>query len=105
LIAFPGAITPVTAIKLGNEGVMNSEGSTGYGPDDMGDDEQESEVAEYDEYTEDPPDDGLVIAEDNDDDAEEATDWAARHPKAATRPEERDDESAEQAAMREIPGT
>ncbi|HSZ39968.1 MAG TPA: hypothetical protein VK817_08425 [Trebonia sp.] len=73
---------------------------TGYGPDDMGDDEQDTEVAEYEEYIEDPPDD-LVIAEDADDDAEKAEDWAARHPKAATRPEEPDDESAEQAAIRE----
>lgn len=77
----------------------------GQGPDDLGDDEQETEIAEYDEYVEDPPDAGLVIAEDNDDDAEAAQDWAAAHPRAATAKPERDDESAEQAAMHDIPDT
>jgi hypothetical protein len=47
---------------------------SGHGPDDMGDDEQESEVAGYEQYIEDPPDD-LVITEDDgsdtDEDAEE----------------------------------
>ena len=80
----------------------------GYGPDDMGDDEQEMEVGEYEEYIEDPPDD-LVIAEDNDDDAEEATDWAATHPRAVAREEqeaeEPDDEPAEHSAIHEIPNT
>ncbi len=55
---------------------------TGHGPDDMGDDEQETDVAAYEQYIEDPPDD-MVIAEDDDADAEQATDWAARHPAAA----------------------
>lgn len=54
----------------------------GYGPDDMGDDEQETEVEEYERYIEDPPDD-LQITEDADDDASAAYDWAARHPEAA----------------------
>jgi hypothetical protein len=83
---------------------MNADsGRPGYGPDDMGDDEQESEVAEYEEYIEDPPGD-LEITEDDDNDAEEATDWSARHPRAATREEEPGDEPAEQAALREIRG-
>jgi hypothetical protein len=47
---------------------------SGHGPDDMGDDEQESEVAGYEHYLEDPPDD-LVITEDDDtgEDAEETS--------------------------------
>jgi hypothetical protein len=68
----------------------------------MGDDEQETEVAEYEQYIEDPPDD-LVIAEDNDDDAERAVDWADRHPRQVAGPEAEDDQSAEQAALHEIP--
>jgi hypothetical protein len=72
----------------------------GFGPDDMGDDQQESELSEYEQYIEDPPDE-LVIAEDDDDDAEQATDWAARHPKAAETDPEPDDESAEESAIRE----
>lgn len=75
---------------------------SGHGPDDMGDDEQEFEVAEYEQYIEDPPDD-LVISEDDDSDAEEAEDWAARHPRAATRPEV-PDEAAEDSAIHETPG-
>jgi hypothetical protein len=71
---------------------------TSYGPDDFGDDEQETEVSEYEQYIEDPPDD-FVIAEDNDDDAEEDADWAARHPSAATEPDVPDDEGAEDAAV------
>jgi hypothetical protein len=69
----------------------------------MGDDEQEFEVSEYEQYIEDPPDD-LVISED-DSDAENAEDWAARHPSAATKPEVPDDQAAENAAIHEIPGT
>lgn len=88
---------------------------TGYGPDDLGDDEQQAEVSEYDRYTEDPPDQGVLIAEDNDDDAEAAEDWAAKHPErvadesAADRTldadPDSDDEPAERAAMHDIPGT
>jgi hypothetical protein len=70
----------------------------------MGDDEQEFELSEYEEYIEDPPDD-LVISEDDDRDAEDAEDWAARHPSAATKPEVPDDVAAEDAAIHEIPGT
>jgi hypothetical protein len=88
--------------------------STGYGPDDMGDDEQEAEVAGYEYYLEDPPDD-LIITEDDDDDAEAAADWAARHPHAAAHDEDEEsvelddepteqNEPAEQAAMHEIRG-
>jgi hypothetical protein len=43
---------------------------SGHGPDDMGDDEQESEVAGYEQYIQDPPDD-LVITEDDDPDPDE----------------------------------
>jgi hypothetical protein len=88
----------------------------GHGPDNMGDDEQETEVAEYEQYIEDPPDD-LLIAEDDDEDAGEAADWAARHPRAVERDDDeepraaelddeptREDEPAEQAAMHEIRG-
>jgi hypothetical protein len=53
-----------------------------YGPDDMGDDEQEFEAEEYERYIEDPPND-LVVTEDDDADAEDAQDWADRHPAAA----------------------
>ena len=72
----------------------------GYGPDDMGDDAQETEVSEYEQYIEDPPED-LVIAEDDDNDAVQATDWAARHPRAATNASEPDDKPAEESALRE----
>ena len=48
---------------------MDSDERIGHGPDDMGDDEQEFEVSEYEQYIEDPPDD-LVISEDDDSDAE-----------------------------------
>jgi hypothetical protein len=78
----------------------------------MGDDEQETEVAEYEQYIADPPDD-LLIAEDDDKDAEEAADWAARHPRAAAHDDEpqaaelddeptKGNEPAEQAALHEI---
>jgi hypothetical protein len=72
----------------------------GYGPDDMGDDAQETEVGEYQQYIEDPPED-LVIAEDDDDDANQATDWAARHPRSATSDQVRGDKPAEESALRE----
>ena len=85
---------------------MNSdERSVGHGPDDMGDDEQEFEVAEYEQYIENPPED-LVISEDDDDDAEEAQDWADRHPRRVVRDDDTDnddDAPAEQAAIHEIP--
>jgi hypothetical protein len=78
----------------------------------MGDDEQETEVAEYEQYIEDPPDD-LLIAEDDDEDAGKAADWAARHPRAAAHDDEpqaaelddeptKENEPAEQAALHEI---
>jgi hypothetical protein len=84
---------------------MSSDARRGYGPDDMGDDEQETEVAEYEQYIEDPPDD-LVISEDDDNDAGEAADWAARHPRAAARDDEpaQDDEPAEDSALHETRG-
>ena len=67
----------------------------------MGDDEQETEVAEYQQYIEDPPDD-LVIAEDDDNDAEQAMDWADRHAReVAADTGEEDDEPAENAAIHE----
>jgi hypothetical protein len=66
----------------------------------MGDDEQESEIQEYQSYLDEPPDD-LVIHEDDDSDAEEAVDWAARHPRAAGSVREPSDESAEESAIRE----
>ena len=75
----------------------------GCGPDDMGDDAQETEVAEYEQYIEDPPAD-LVIAEDDDNDAEQATDWAARHPRAAASAAVPDNKPAEESALREIRG-
>jgi hypothetical protein len=87
----------------------------GYGPDDQGDDEQESEVTQYDRYIEDPPDQGVLIAEDDDDDAEKAEDWAAAHPDRTTdeagedarldADPDSDDEPAERSAIHEIPGT
>jgi hypothetical protein len=72
----------------------------GYGPDDMGDDAQETEVTEYQQYIEDPPED-LVIAEDADADAEQATDWAARHPRSTASGPVPDDKPAEESALRE----
>jgi hypothetical protein len=82
---------------------VNSDARVGHGPDDMGDDEQEFEVSEYEQYIEDPPDD-LVISEDDDSDAEEAEDRAARHPRDATRPEVPADQAAEDAAIHETRG-
>ena len=74
-----------------------------HGPDDMGDDEQETEVAEYEHYIEDPPGD-LLIGEDDDDDAEDAEDWSARHPRqVVSDDEDADDEAAEEAAIHRIP--
>lgn len=81
----------------GEQAVMSRRG--GHGPDDMGDDAQETEVLEYEQYIEDPPDD-LTIAEDDDNDAEQATDWAARHPRRSNAPEP-DDKSAEESAVHE----
>jgi hypothetical protein len=75
----------------------------GYGPDNMGDDAQETEVSEYEQYIEDPPED-LVIAEDDDNDALQATDWAARHPRSTASAPEPDDKPAEESALREIRG-
>jgi hypothetical protein len=75
---------------------------SGHGPDDMGDDAQETEVAEYAQYMEDPPVD-LVIAEDDDNDAEQAADWAARHPRAAS-DAKRDEKPAEESAVHEVRG-
>jgi hypothetical protein len=75
----------------------------GYGPDDMGDDEQATEVQQYERYIEDPPDD-LEITEDDDNDAEGAYDWADRHPHAAgqdgTPADEQRDLTAEESAIR-----
>jgi hypothetical protein len=87
--------------STGNAAAVDSDARHGHGPDDMGDDEQEFEVAEYEQYIEDPPDD-LLIAEDDDRDAEGTEDWAARHPRDATRPEV-PDEAAEVTAIHEVP--
>jgi hypothetical protein len=85
---------------------MNSdERPVGHGPDDMGDDEQEFELSEYKQYIENPPE-NLVISEDDADDAEEAQDWADRHPRQVVADDDtdgEDDEPAEQAAIHEIP--
>jgi hypothetical protein len=82
---------------------MNSDPRTAdRGPDDMGDDEQETDVEEYQRYVTDPPDD-LIILEDDDNDAEQAADWAARHPRAAAAVGEPDDEPAEESAIHETP--
>ena len=86
---------------------MTDDRQTGAGPDDMGDDEQEFEIAEYDQYIEDPPDSGLAIDEDDDDDGEAAVDWSETHPRQVERDNnpEPDDQPAESAAIHEIPGT
>jgi hypothetical protein len=87
----------------GRLGAMNSDEKTaGYGPDDMGDDGQETELAEYKQYIEDPPS-NFAITEDNDDDAQQAQDWADRHPQQLAAPDNDDDKSAEQSAIHEIP--
>jgi hypothetical protein len=71
----------------------------GPGPDDMGDDEQESEIQEYQRYLDDPLDD-LTLTE-NDDNDEEAVDWAVHHPRAAGAVGEPNDESAGESSVRE----
>jgi hypothetical protein len=73
----------------------------GYGPDDMGDDEQETEVAEWERYIEDPPEGELEVTEDDGNDARDAYDWAERHPRAAGPDPGTDDEPAEHTAIRE----
>jgi len=72
----------------------------GHGPDDLGDDEQETQVAEYEQFIEDPPED-YVISEDDDNDAEAAEDWAAAHPKQSAAEPVPDDVPAEDAAIHE----
>jgi hypothetical protein len=86
---------------------MTSDDRTaGPGPDDMGDDEQEFEIAEYEQYIEDPPDSGLAISEDDDDDGDRDVDWAEAHPREVVRENaEPDDRPAESSAIHEIPGT
>ena len=86
---------------------MTSDDRTaGPGPDDMGDDEQEFEIAECEQYIEDPPDSGLEIDEDDDDDGERAVDWSETHPREVVRENaEPDDRPAESSAIHEIPGT
>jgi hypothetical protein len=76
----------------------------GYGPDDMGDDEQETEVAEWEKYIEDPPEGEVEVSEDDDNDAQEAYDWAERHPRQTGRDGdngEDTDEPAEHSAIQE----
>jgi hypothetical protein len=86
----------------GRLGAMNSDERTaGRGPDDMGDDEQETELAEYKQYIEDPPA-NFAITEDNDDDANQAQDWADRHPKQVAEPADDNDKPAEESAIHEI---
>ena len=84
---------------------MDSDERIGHGPDDMGDDEQEFEVSEYEQYIEDPPED-LVISED-DDERRRSSPRTGRPgiPADATEPEVPDDVPAEDAAIHEIPGT
>jgi hypothetical protein len=52
---------------------------------------------------EDPPED-LVIAEDDDNDAVQATDWAARHPWTTSAAALPDDKPAEESAVHETRG-
>jgi hypothetical protein len=77
----------------------------GYGPDDMGDDEQETEVSEWEKFIEDPPEGELVVTEDGDDDAPQAYDWAERHPRETGHDGDadaaKDDEPAERSAIHE----
>ena len=76
----------------------------GYGPDDMGDDEQETEVAEWEKYIEDPPEGEVEVSEDDDNDAQEAYDWAERHPRETGHDRDNGDEGdepAEHTAIRE----
>ncbi|HUN33297.1 MAG TPA: hypothetical protein VMU95_14905 [Trebonia sp.] len=81
-----------------------TEDDRGYGPDDMGDDEQEFEAEEYERYIEDPPDGELDISEDDDADADSAQEWADHHPAAAGHdgtPVDETDRAAEEAAVQE----
>ena len=88
--------------ETGEKGDMDRR-PIGHGPDYLGDDEQETEVAEYEQFSEDPPED-YVIEEDEDNDAEAAEDWSAAHPWEAGMDTEPADRSAEGAAVHEIPG-
>ena len=85
---------------------MTSE-ERGYGPDDMGDDEQETEVSEWEKFIEDPPEGELVVTEDDDNDAQQAYDYAERHPRQTGHDGDadagQDDEAAEHSAIQERP--
>jgi len=68
---------------------------------DMGDDPQETELAEYQQYEEDPPRD-RVIEEEPDGGSLGISEWTAEESSVRSRARERredDDRPAEQAAM------
>ena len=69
--------------------------------EDMGDDPQESEIAEYELYEQDPPND-LIIGEAPDGGSIGISEWTAEESSVRSRARERrddDDRSAEQAAV------
>jgi hypothetical protein len=67
--------------------------------DDMGDDEQASEIREYETYITDPPED-LVIAETDEEGSIGISEWAREEMSLRDRPPEDDERSAEEAAMK-----
>jgi hypothetical protein len=66
--------------------------------DDMGDDEQASEISEYESYISDPPDD-LVIAESDEQGSIGISEWAREEASPRERPAEDDERPAEESAM------
>jgi hypothetical protein len=67
--------------------------------DDMGDDEQASEITEYATYISDPPED-LVITETDETGSIGISEWAREEASSRRRPPEDDERPAEESAMR-----
>jgi hypothetical protein len=67
--------------------------------DDMGDDEQASEISEYEMYIGDPPED-LVITDDDEKGSIGISEWAREEAPARRRRVDDDERPAEESAMR-----
>jgi hypothetical protein len=67
--------------------------------DDMGDDEQASEINEYQTYIADPPED-LVISETDEQGSIGISEWTREEAPSRGRPVEDDERPAEESAMK-----
>ncbi|MCW2884475.1 MAG: hypothetical protein QOE54_5765 [Streptosporangiaceae bacterium] len=70
--------------------------------EDMGDDEQASEISQYETYIADPPDD-LVITETDEQGSIGISEWAREEASSRERPAEDDERPAEESAMKVRP--